>query len=139
MSAFRKGVTRPQMLRALIAQEAIEIACEAWNISVFDLMARKRRRAHVSFARQIAMYLAHVVGQLTLGEISHAFERDRTTVGYACHIVEDRRDSPVFDQQIEALEEEMRNRMQTIFERYRLEGAPSQVEVRLARMNLVRA
>lgn len=127
------------MLRALVVQEAMEIACAAWNVSVFDLKAKKRRRAHVSYARQIAMYLAHVVGQLTLGEISRAFERDRTTVGYACHIVEDRRDSPLFDRQIEALEAEMRRRMDALFERYCLNGAPSARDVRLARLGLLRA
>lgn len=139
MATVKKDAERPQMFQALIAQEAIEIACEAWNISVFDLMAKKRRRAQVSFARQIAMYLAHVVGQLTLGEISAAFQRDRTTVGYACHAIEDRRDSPIFDRQIEELEDIMRARMETLFERYRLKGAPSEMDVRLARMSLVRA
>lgn len=138
MSAARRGANRPQMLRGLIAQEAIEIACQAWNISVFDMKARNRRRAHVSYARQIAMYLAHVVGQLTLGEISEAFDRDRTTVGYACHTVEDRRDSPIFDRQVEALEAEMRGRIEALFDRYRLRGAPSPFDVRLARMSLVR-
>lgn len=127
------------MLRALIAQEAIEIACDAWKVSVFDLKARNRRRAHVSYARQIAMYLAHVVGQLSLAEISEAFERDRTTVGYSCHLVEDRRDSPIFDRQIETLEIEMRARMEQLFARHSLHGAPSSTEIRLARMSLLRA
>lgn len=139
MSTEEKGIERPQMLRALIAQEAIEIACQAWNISVFDMKAKQRRRAHVSYARQIAMYLAHVVGQLTLGEISTVFERDRTTVGYACHMVEDRRDSPIFDRQIESLEAEMRARIDALFVRYELRGAPSSLDVRLARLSLVRA
>lgn len=133
------AVSRPQMLRGLIAQEAIEIACDAWKVSVFDLKARNRRRAHVSCARQIAMYLAHVVGQLSLGEISEAFERDRTTVGYSCHIVEDRRDSPIFDRQIETLEMEMRARMETLFARYNLHGSPSSLQIRLTRMSLLRA
>lgn len=139
MSTGRNAVSRPQMLRALIAQEAIDIACDEWKISVFDLKARNRRRAHVSCARQIAMYLAHVIGQLSLGEISEAFERDRTTVGYACHIVEDRRDSPIFDRQIETLEMEMRGRIEMLFDRYNLHGAPSSLEIRLARMSLLRA
>jgi chromosomal replication initiation ATPase DnaA len=127
------------MLRALIAQEAIEIACDAWKISVFELKARQRRRALVSHARQIAMYLAHVVGQLSLSEISAVFERDRTTVGYACHLVEDRRDSPIFDRQIETLEIDMRARMETLFARYAVESPPSSLEIRLARMSLTRA
>lgn len=139
MATVRRGVDRPQMLQALIAREAIEIACQACNVTMHDMMARKRRRAHIAYARQIAMYLAHVVGQLTLGQISTAFDRDRTTIGYACHLVEDRRDSPIFDQQVEMLEAEMRSRMKAIFSRYQLRGAPSQVDVQFARLQLSRA
>lgn len=127
------------MLLGLIAQEAMDIACESCRVSMFDMTSRQRNRANVSYARQIAMYLAHVVGQLTLGEISIAFERDRTTVGYAVHLVEDRRDSPFFDLQVEQLEIEMRERMETLYSRYRLRGAPTKVDVRLARMHLARA
>ena len=129
----------PRMVLSLVAQEAMEITCNACGVTMFDLMAKRRSRAHVSYARQIAMYLAHVVGQLSLGDISIAFDRDRTTVGYACHTVEDRRDSPIFDKQIEELETEMRARMNTLFSRYRLRAAPSDWDVRLARMQLKRA
>ena len=138
MAAVRRGMDRPQMLQALIAREAIEIACQACNVSMHDMMARKRRRAHVAYARQIAMYLAHVVGQLTLGQLSIAFERDRTTIGYACHLIEDRRDSPIFDQQIELMEAEMRSRMKAIFSRYQLRGAPTQIDVQFTRLQLSR-
>ena len=47
--------------------------------------------------RQIAMYLSHVVLQISLTDIGIVFGRDRTTVGHACHVVEDRRDDPDFD------------------------------------------
>ena len=127
------------LLLGLIAQEAMDIACEACRVSMFDMTSKQRSRANVAHARQIAMYLAHVVGQLTLGEISIAFERDRTTVGYAVHLVEDRRDGPFFDNQLEQMEYEMRERMETLYSRYRLRGAPTAIDVRLARMHLVRA
>lgn len=64
---------------------------------------RDRRRAscHV---RQISMYVCHVILQLSLTDIGFAFGRDRTTVGHACNVVEDRRDDPAYDDFISAIE-----------------------------------
>lgn len=139
MMAITRGMNRPQMLQALIAREAMEVASEACNVAIYDILARNRRRANVAYARQIAMYLAHVVGQLTLGQISAAFERDRTTVGHACHLVEDRRDSPIFDAQIELLEDRMRERIAAVFSRYHMRGAPTRVDAQCVRLHLARA
>jgi chromosomal replication initiation ATPase DnaA len=50
------------------------------------------------------MYLAHVVGGLSMSEISRLFGRDRTTVAHACARVEDRRDDAVFDRSLDFLE-----------------------------------
>jgi hypothetical protein len=58
-----------------------------------------------AFARQIAMYLAHVVFGLSMAEIGRAFGRDRTTVVHACHLIEDRRDEMRFDQLLDHLEQ----------------------------------
>lgn len=58
----------------------------------------------IAFARQLAMYLTHVGFGLTLTEVGACFERDRTTVRHACVLIEDRRDQPVFDLAVTALE-----------------------------------
>jgi hypothetical protein len=58
-----------------------------------------------AFARQIAMYLAHVGFGLSMAEIGRAFGRDRTTVLHACHLIEDRRDEVRFDQLLDHLEQ----------------------------------
>jgi hypothetical protein len=50
------------------------------------------------------MYLAHVVGGLTLSAVGACFGRDRTTASYACHRVEDARDDPAFDVALSDLE-----------------------------------
>jgi chromosomal replication initiation ATPase DnaA len=68
------------------------------------LACASRGRAEVAHARQAAMYVSHVAGQLTLTEVGSLFERDRTTVSHACAAVEDRRDNPTFDRAIAALE-----------------------------------
>jgi chromosomal replication initiation ATPase DnaA len=63
-----------------------------------------RGRSRVAFARQVAMYLAHVAFGLTLTTVGRAFGRDRTTVSHACALVEDARDNPEFDHTLELLE-----------------------------------
>ena len=60
--------------------------------------------ARTAFARQVAMYLAHVGCGVSLTEVGHLFERDRTTVAHACGLVEDRRDDPDFDYRLNHLE-----------------------------------
>lgn len=57
----------------------------------------------IAFARQIAMYLAHVACGMTLTEVGTMFGRDRTTVSYGCLKVEYRRDDPVFDRALDLL------------------------------------
>jgi len=73
-----------------------------------DMDALTRRNARVAFGRQVAMYLAHISFELSLSRVAMAFGRDRTTVSHACHLVEDRRDDPVFDAQLEDLESLLR-------------------------------
>ena len=59
--------------------------------------------ATAGFARQVAMYLAHVVCGL-LTEVGTLFKRDGTTVTHACGVVEDRRNDPEFDLRLDHLE-----------------------------------
>ena len=47
--------------------------------------------------RQVAMYVCHVAYSMPMGEVAEAFGRDRTTVGHACRMVEDRRDDRAYD------------------------------------------
>jgi len=97
---------RDKVAQRHIAQKSIDLICNAYGVSAAMVMAPGRSQAHISLARQVAIYLAHVVGQLSLKQLSVEFGRDRTTISHACHIVEDRRDSPMFDKQISYLEVE---------------------------------
>lgn len=65
--------------------------------------ARDERFA-LSHVQQIAMYVCHVGLRLTMTDIARGFGRDRTTVGYACARVEDRRDDHAFDILVGAVE-----------------------------------
>ena len=57
------------------------------------------------------MYLSHVVLGRTLMEIGEVFGRDRTTVSYACALIEDMRDDPQFDDEVSGLERQIEARM----------------------------
>lgn len=81
-------------------------ACVAFDfgLDAADLEARLRGSQRVAFARQIAMYLAHVGFGLTFDSVGRAFGRDRTTVAHACRVVEDGRDDIWFDCRVATLE-----------------------------------
>lgn len=86
-------------------RRAIDPAVAAvFEVDIHDLCAATRRSPRAAFARQVAMYLAHVVCGLSLTEVGALFARDRTTVAHACEVVEDRRDDVELDGRLEHLE-----------------------------------
>ena len=76
----------------------------AFAVPVDELRAHSRRTQSVAFARQSAMYLAHVVLGLNYSDTGTLFRRDRTTAAHACQVVEDRRDDPAIDRLLQQLE-----------------------------------
>jgi chromosomal replication initiation ATPase DnaA len=89
----------------LAIRQVIDPAVGAvFEVSIGDLQSATRGSPRVAFARQVAMYLAHVVCGLSLTEVGALFARDRTTVSHACSVVEDRRDDPELDGRLEHLE-----------------------------------
>ena len=67
-------------------QVIIKRVCAAFDIAPKELLG-KSRLGRVLVPRQVAMYLAHTVGQLSLPRIGAAFDRDHTTVLHACRKV----------------------------------------------------
>jgi len=92
--AFHKGAVR----------QVVELVAEHTNIHVSQILNASRCRLKTARARQLAMYLAHVVLGESLTAIGGAFGRDRTTVSYACHLIEDMRDDVAFDAAVTQLE-----------------------------------
>jgi chromosomal replication initiation ATPase DnaA len=87
------------------ARQVIDPAVGAvFEVAIDDLRSQTRGSPGVAFARQVAMYLAHVVCGFSLTEVGALFARDRTTVSHACSVVEDRRDDPELDRRLEHLE-----------------------------------
>lgn len=77
----------------------------SFDLPVAEIAAPTRRQAPVAFARQVAMYVAHVGLGLSLTDTGALFERDRTTAAHACRVVEDRRDDGDLDRLLDAIEE----------------------------------
>jgi len=84
--------------------DAIALIAQEKRVPVRLLIHRSRCRIGTARARQLAMYLSHVVLGRSLTEIGDAFGRDRTTVSHACAVIEDLRDDPAFDAEVTALE-----------------------------------
>jgi hypothetical protein len=90
----------------------LRTACRAVRQLVGEVMGligdrvllRRDRRRLVSHVRQIAMYVCHVALQIPIRDIADAFGLDRSTVSHACHVVEDRRDDPAFDEFVAGIE-----------------------------------
>jgi hypothetical protein len=80
----------------------------AFAVPVGELRATTRRSSYVAFARQSAMYLSHVAFGVNLSAVGRAFGRDRTTAGYACRLIEDRRDDPAVEAVLASLEDACR-------------------------------
>jgi len=93
------------VLATRAARDVIEQSVAAvFSVPLGEMRARTRRKAEIAFARQVAMYLAHVTCGMSLTEVGYLFGRDRTTVAHACALIEDRRDDPRFDRMVDNLE-----------------------------------
>jgi len=108
----RLGVRRSQL------RQVIDPAVAAvFEVDLHDLRAATRGSTRTAFARQVAMYLAHVVCGLSLTEVGTLFARDRTTAAHACSVVEDRRDDPDLDGRLEHLERAVASLIDALFSR----------------------
>jgi chromosomal replication initiation ATPase DnaA len=86
------------------AELAVSIAGAAVGATREDVIGNSRAYRAV-LARQVAMYLVHIGGGISLGRAAAAFGRDRSTVAYAVRALELRRDQPEFDAWLQALED----------------------------------
>ncbi|MEL7488465.1 MAG: helix-turn-helix domain-containing protein [Pseudomonadota bacterium] len=117
MASEDQGLGLAEMYRRRIVTEAVFVTARAHGVTIGEIMSKSRSKSAIVSARQLSMYLSHIVGQMSLGQVAAEFGRERTTVGYSCHAVEDRRDSPLFDEQTERLEKELRARLTSVLNR----------------------
>jgi chromosomal replication initiation ATPase DnaA len=100
----RRGLTATGE-RVLLVQTAV---AEVTGVALAQLASEKRGNLRAAFARQMAMYLCHLVFDLNARRLSDAFGRDRATVRHALRRVEDLRENREFDRTLRWLEEMLR-------------------------------
>ena len=100
----RERIGQRHGARAALRQVIDPAVALVFEVDQSELGAATRRSPRAAFARQVAMYLTHVVCGLSMTEVGALFSRDRTTVAHACEVVEDRRDDPELDSRVERLE-----------------------------------
>ncbi|MEO1608209.1 MAG: helix-turn-helix domain-containing protein [Pseudomonadota bacterium] len=83
----------------------LQAVAYVFEVDVEKLTGPTRGNASIARARQVLMYLAHVGCGLTQTEVGRMFQRDRTTVAHACHVVEECREDLEFDHAVELLEQ----------------------------------
>jgi hypothetical protein len=82
----------------------LRFVAAARHVPTQQLLLPSRGEAEVALARQLAMYLMHVILQRDYAEVGRFFQRDRTTVSYACALIEDLREDKRFDAEVCRLE-----------------------------------
>lgn len=95
----------PRLDEGAVCRLVQDVVAAIFTVPQEQMRAGSRGRAPAAFARQVAMYLTHVVLGLNYSATGRRFHRDRTTVAYACRVVEDRRDNPQTDVLLQALED----------------------------------
>ncbi len=99
----------PRIPERIVREMLDQAVPRVFKVASAELWSDTRGPQRAAFARQVAMYLAHVACGLTLTEVGQVFARDRTTVAHACGLVEDLRDDPTLDRSLELLEAVLRN------------------------------
>lgn len=93
---------RRDKLTAAFITHAVALAT---GVAPKDIASTGRTSKAAARARQIAIYLAHVNFNWPLIRVAFAFNRDRTTCGYACTRIEEMRENAAFDARMTVLED----------------------------------
>lgn len=96
----------PQALfeRDAAAEALASFLARERNVPLRLLLHQSRCRSDVAAVRQLAMYLMHVALGRSLSDVGRFFGRHPSTVSHACALIEDQRDSAVFDGEVARLE-----------------------------------
>jgi hypothetical protein len=95
---------RPAAADDPAGQALLGLVADALGLPEAVLLHQQRCQRPIARARQLAMYLMHVILQRDYAEVGRFFHRDRTTVSYACALIEDLREDRDFDAEVCRLE-----------------------------------
>lgn len=80
-----------------ICDGMIDILSICFSVPGREIRQMGRSATAIARVRQIGMYVCHVAIGMTMQEVAIGFQRDRSTVVHACHLIEDMRDDSDFD------------------------------------------
>lgn len=80
------------------------LVARARGVPTRQILSKGRGTARAAAARQLAMYLAHVLLGRAQDDVGRLFGRDPSTVCHACRVVEDLRDDPAIEAEIVRIE-----------------------------------
>ncbi|QCK86571.1 chromosomal replication initiator DnaA [Phreatobacter aquaticus] len=88
------------------ARLRVIVALVAWaeSVAVDALFQPSRGDQPVADARHLAIYLAHVMIGIDMTRLGRTFGRDRASVRHALRRIEQRRDEPLFNARVSAME-----------------------------------
>jgi chromosomal replication initiation ATPase DnaA len=84
--------------------DLIRVVAARRRVPLTELLSTKRGVPAAAEARQLAMYLLHVLVGRPQDVVAALLGRERSTVSYACRLMEERRDDPAFEAEIAAIE-----------------------------------
>ena len=83
------------------------------GVTLRQMLASGRGNAPAARARQLAMYLAHVLLGRPQDAVGRLFGRHASTVSYACRVMEDLRDNPPLEMEIALIERALAASLET--------------------------
>ena len=102
------GILRAVKPGAFTAREQVWLVqatiSHVMGVPLNELCATTRRRPQAAFARQVAMYLCHIVFEIGISEAARAFGRDPSTVTHALRRIEEMREDAEFDNTLTTIE-----------------------------------
>ena len=88
------------LLTQIIAQER--------GVAMSKMLRRSRGSGRAASARQLAIYLSHILLERPQDVVGYLFSRDRSTVVHSVNAVEDRRDNPKLEAELVRIEARLR-------------------------------
>ncbi|MCR9120691.1 MAG: hypothetical protein NXH91_00275 [Phyllobacteriaceae bacterium] len=86
----------------------IDLIAVLFCVSGRHLRSPQRHGRAIARVRQIGMYVAHTTLAIRMADVATGFGRDKSTVMYACHLVEDMRDDIEFNRIVSRVEQIVR-------------------------------
>lgn len=108
-----RPMSRARLLRFEARRRDVEgmrlalLVAADFELPLEELFEPARCRAEVALARQAGMYLMHVALGRLYADVGRFFGRDRTTVSHACALIEEMRETALFDERLGRIEQQL--------------------------------